>query len=172
MVALASRCFPHPTLSLASGQTLKHLKRSQGAPTRRWREWIWLNGPTGLHRNSPQGLNISSMRLQPFHRFTYVTAHSSNIPSLQLRQSSFSNPSVVSPTSQLILQPFRCFTYVTGTSPTSPGEPPMLVILHMSQRSVYSNKYCEWVPVFGSTRPSLSGSGLAPLNNIYTRIFH
>ena len=28
--ALASRCFPHPTLSLASEQTLKDLKRSQG----------------------------------------------------------------------------------------------------------------------------------------------
>ena len=28
--ATASRCFPHPTLSLASEQTLKDLKRSQG----------------------------------------------------------------------------------------------------------------------------------------------
>ena len=27
---VASRCFPYPTLSLASGQTLKDLKRSQG----------------------------------------------------------------------------------------------------------------------------------------------
>ena len=27
--AIASRCFPHPTLSLASEQTLKDLKRSQ-----------------------------------------------------------------------------------------------------------------------------------------------
>ena len=33
-------------------------------------------------------------------------------------QSSFSNPSVALPTSQLILQPFRCFTYVTAHSPT------------------------------------------------------
>ena len=31
--------------------------------------------------------------------------------------SSFSNPSVASPTSQLILQPFCCFTYVTAHSP-------------------------------------------------------
>ena len=38
--------------------------------------------------------------------------------SLHLRHSSFSNPSVASPTSQLILQPFRCFTYVTDHSPT------------------------------------------------------
>ena len=28
--AVASRCFPHPTLSLESEQTLKDLKRSQG----------------------------------------------------------------------------------------------------------------------------------------------
>ena len=29
----------------------------------RWGEWIWLTGPSGLHRNSPQGLNISSIRV-------------------------------------------------------------------------------------------------------------
>ena len=52
--------------------------------------------------------------------FTYVTAHSLTFPSLYLRHSSFSNPSVASPTSQLILQPFRCFPYVTAHSPTLP----------------------------------------------------
>ena len=56
--------------------------------------------------------------LQPFRRFTYVTAHSPTLPSLYLRHSSFSNPSVASATSRLILQPFRCFTYVTVHSPT------------------------------------------------------
>ena len=40
--------------------------------------------------------------------------------SAHLRHSSFSNPSVALPTSQLILQPFRCFTYVTALSPTLP----------------------------------------------------
>ena len=34
-----------------------------GAPVWRWGEWIWLTGPSGLHRNSPQGLNISSIRV-------------------------------------------------------------------------------------------------------------
>ena len=38
-------------------------------------------------------------------RFTYVTAHSPTPPSLHLRHSSFSNPSVASPTPQLILNP-------------------------------------------------------------------
>ena len=56
--------------------------------------------------------------LQPFRHFTYVTAHSPTLPSLYLRHSSFSNPSVASPTSQLIFQPFRCFTYATVHSPT------------------------------------------------------
>ena len=52
--------------------------------------------------------------------FIYVTAHSDSprFPSLHLLHSSFSNPSLALPTSQLILQPFRCFTYVTAHSPT------------------------------------------------------
>ena len=54
--------------------------------------------------------------LQPFCHFTYVTAHSRTLPSLYLRHSSFSNPSVASPTSQLILQPFFRFSYIIGSS--------------------------------------------------------
>ena len=38
--------------------------------------------------------------------------------SLHLRHSSFSNPSLPLPTSQLILKLFRSFTYVTAHSPT------------------------------------------------------
>ena len=48
-------------------------------------------------------------------------AHSPTFPSLHLRHSSFSNPSVGLPTSQLFLQPFRCFTYITAHSPTLPS---------------------------------------------------
>ena len=51
----------------------------------------------------------------------WSSAHSPSFPSLHLRHSSFSNPSVASPTSQLILQPFRCFTYVTAHFPTLPS---------------------------------------------------
>ena len=40
---------------------------------------------------------------------------------LENEQSSFFNPSVALPTSQLILQPFHCFTYVTTHSPTLPS---------------------------------------------------
>ena len=52
---------PHSLFSIWT-----NLKRSEmipGAPTRRWGEWIWLTGPSGLHRNSLQGLNIRSIRL-------------------------------------------------------------------------------------------------------------
>ena len=63
--------------------------------------------------------------LQAFRHFTYTTAHSPTIPSLYLRLSSLSNPSVATPTSQLILQPFFRLSYVTGFSLTLPGEPPM-----------------------------------------------
>ena len=51
----------------------------------------------------------------------YNRAHSPSFPSLHLRHSLFSNPSVALPMSQLILQPFRCFTYVTAHSPTLPS---------------------------------------------------
>ena len=37
-----------------------------------------------------------------FHHFTYVTAHSSTLPLLHLRHSSFSNHSFASPTSQAL----------------------------------------------------------------------
>ena len=50
--------------------------------------------------------------------------HAPTFPSLHLRHSSFSNPSIASPTSQFTLQPFFRFSYVTSSSLNSPGEPP------------------------------------------------
>ena len=90
---------------------------------------------------SPTSQFIFEPFLQPFFRFSYVTtiahsptfpsphlvtvhsptlssAHSPTFPSFHLRHSSFSNPSITSPTSQLILQPFCHFTYITAHSPT------------------------------------------------------
>ena len=68
-------------------------------------------------------LNFSKTELilLTFHHFTYVTTHSPSLRSLYLRHSSFSNPSIVLPTSQLIFQPFRCFTYVTAHFITLPS---------------------------------------------------
>ena len=59
--AVVSRCFPYPTRSFASEKTLKIWKDNSGSAWR-WGERIWLIGPSGLHRNSPQRLNWSSIR--------------------------------------------------------------------------------------------------------------
>ena len=80
--------------------------------------------------------------LQPSRHFTYVTTQSLTLPSLYLHHSSFSNPSVASPTSQFTPQPFFCFSYVTGSSLTSPGEPPMLLIQEIE--NIYIGKYVVW----------------------------
>ena len=75
--------------------------------------------------SSAMTITISSAHSPTFRLFTYVTTHSPTLPSLYLRHSSFTNPSVASPTSQFILQPFIRFSYVTSSSLNSPGEPPM-----------------------------------------------
>ena len=59
--------------------------------------------------------STSQLILQPFSRFTYVTAHSPTLPLLQS-------------TSQFILQPFFRFSYVRSSSLNSPGQPPMKYI--------------------------------------------
>ena len=52
------------------------------------------------------------------HSYSHSRAYSPTLPLFYLHHSSFSNPSVALPTSQLILQAFRCFAYVTAHSPT------------------------------------------------------
>ena len=61
--AVASHCFPAPDSLFSIWTDLKRSEKIPGAPTWRWGEWIWLTGPSALHRNSPQGLNISSIRV-------------------------------------------------------------------------------------------------------------
>ena len=70
---------------------------------------------------------MSQITLQPFSRFTYVTAHSLTLSLPHLCHSSFSNPSAALPTSQLILQTFRRFTYVTAHSTA-------FMLLHLRHR--------------------------------------
>ena len=91
-----------------------------------------------LHgRSSFSNLSVTSptsqliLILQAFRHFTYVTAHSPTLSTLYLRHKSLSNPSITSPTSQLILQPFPRFTYVTTHYPTIP-------LLHL-RHSSFSN---------------------------------
>ena len=59
------------------------------------------------------------------------SAHSPTFPSLHVRRSSFSNPSVALLTSQLILQLFCCFTYVTAHSQTPPVVSLTSQVLHL-----------------------------------------
>ena len=76
--------------------------------------------------------------------FTYVTTHSPTLPTLYLRLSSFSNPSVASPTSPFILQPFFHFSYVISSSLNSPGEPPMFGL------PAFAISCCHcWPPFYG-----------------------
>ena len=51
---------PHSLFSIWAN--LKRSEKTPGAPNWWWGEWIWLTGPFGLHRNSPQVLNIKSIR--------------------------------------------------------------------------------------------------------------
>ena len=50
---------PHSLFSIWTD--LKRSQKIPGAPAWRRGEWIWLTGPSGLHQNSPQGSNISSI---------------------------------------------------------------------------------------------------------------
>ena len=52
---------PHSLFSIWTN--IKRSVKIPGALAWRWVEWIWLTGPSGLHRNSQQGLNISSIRV-------------------------------------------------------------------------------------------------------------
>ena len=63
--AVTSRCFPHSILSLASRQTLKELKRSQGHQ-RGVRRVDLANWALRTSPKFPQGLNITSIRV--FHQ--------------------------------------------------------------------------------------------------------
>ena len=81
----------------------------------------------------------SQLILQPFPRFTYVTAHSPTLPLLHLRHSSFSNPSFASPT----LQDFHlhhvasrpCSIWWSGYAST---------ISSSFYNSVLSNNFCKY----------------------------
>ena len=71
-----------------------------------------------MHRDAPCKISETYAPYSSAMTITMSSAHSPSFPSLHLRHSSFSNPSLDLPTSQLILQPFRCFTYVRAPFPT------------------------------------------------------
>ena len=59
---VASHCLLLPTLS-SMWTDLERSEKITEAPTWSWGEWIWLTGPSKVHQNSPQGLNMSSIRV-------------------------------------------------------------------------------------------------------------
>ena len=89
--------------------------------------WMWQSLYSWFHQKCCFlcGQWVEEDSTQAFSSLHLVTTHSPTLPSLYLRHSSLSNPSVTSPTSQFILQPFFRFSYVTTSSLNSPGEPPM-----------------------------------------------
>ena len=100
----------------------------------------------------------SELILQPFRHFTYVTTHSPTLPSLYLRRSPFSNPSVASPTSQIILQPLFRFSYVTSSSLNSLGESPPTsqLILQPFRRITYVAAHSPTLPLLHLCHSSFS----------------
>ena len=63
-----NRCGSFPLLSVPHSlfsiwTDLKRPDKIPGEPSWRWEEWIWLTGSSRLHQNSPQRLNINSIRV-------------------------------------------------------------------------------------------------------------
>ena len=82
---------PHALLSIWTD--LKRSEKIPGTPAWKWEEWIWPTGPSGLHRNSPQGLNICTIRVfdqirDPKIPFT-LRAHNKYINKIKTIRSSF-----------------------------------------------------------------------------------
>ena len=99
---------------------------------------------------------------QPFPHFTYVTTHSLTLPSLYLRHSSFSNPSVASPTSQFILQPFFHFSCVTSSfSNLSVTSPTWQLILQPFRRFTYVTAHSPTLPLLHLRRSSFTNPSFA-----------
>ena len=110
---------------------------TEGLESELWRRWS--DGKIG-EWGELIFIVIAELILQPFCHFPYFTTHSPTLPSLYLRHSSFSNPSVASPTSQFILQPFFRFSYVTSSSLNSPGEPPMVQCIRNMSRKCLNDR--------------------------------
>ena len=81
-------CSPHSLFSIWTD--LKRSEKIPGGPKWRWGEWIWLIEPSGLHRNSPQGLNINSWpdeRSENLNQSSSPCAHKAKIFNTQNKSS-------------------------------------------------------------------------------------
>ena len=116
---------------------------------------------------------------QPFHRFTYVTAHSPTLPLLFLGHSSFSNPSFAYPTpqalhlprSQFILQPFFRLSYVTSSSLNSTGEIAELILQHF-RHFTYVTTHSPILPSLFLGHSSFSNPSFASPTSLALHLHH
>ena len=88
------------------------------------------------------------------------SSHSPTFQSLHLRRSSFSNPSVALPTSQLVFQTFRCFTYATAHSST-------LLPVTSPTSQLFSNPFVTFLRHSSFSNPSVA----SPTSQIILRPF-
>ena len=151
-------------------------KATEGLENELWRRWS--DGKFGEWAELIH-IVIAELILQHFRHFTYVTTHSPTLPSFYPRHSSFSNPSVASPTSQyileLILQPYPHFTYVTAHSPNLPSlylchssfsnpsfaSPTSQLILQPFRRFTYVIAHYPTLPSFYPRHSSFSNPSVA-----------
>ena len=111
---------PHSLVSIWTD--LRRSEKNPEAPSWRWREWIWLTGPSGLDRNSPQGLNIKLNRNSnclvcdiSFHSDLADNSSSPKILYIDIRYVPGQDWAMVVPTSAIR---FREFPFSTGWGPT------------------------------------------------------
>ena len=105
------------------------------------------------------------------------SAHSPTFPSLYVSHSSFSNPSVASPTSQLILQPFFRFSYVTNSwrnsfSNLSVTSPTSVLILQPFRRFTYVTAHSPILPLLHLRHSSFSNPSFASPTSQALHLIH
>ena len=125
--------------------------------------------------NSSVASPASQLILQPFRRFTYVTAHSPVLPPLHLRHSSFSNPSVALPMSQLILRtllllhlrhssfsnPSVAYVRHSSFSNSSVASPTSQLILQPFRRFIYVTAHSRTLLLLHLGQSSFSNTSFA-----------
>ena len=106
-------------------------------------------------------------------------AHSPSFQSLHLRHSSFSNPFLALPTSQLILQSFRCITYVTALpneqsifSKLSITSPTSKLILQPFRRFTYVTAHSPTLPLHHLRHSSFSNPSFASPTSLALHLRH
>ena len=103
---------------------------------------------------------------------TMSSAHYANFPSLHLHHISFYNPSVASPTSQLISQTFRRFIYVTAHLQTFHHFAYIIDILQPFRRFTYVTAHSTTLPLPHLHHSSFSNPSFASPTSQALHLIH